>query len=62
MFPEETHVKILKEIDSIEAEMHTLYGRLARLRLGLQRQWRALPSGERWNEQRQSESDYAAKT
>ena len=58
MFPEETHVKILKEIDAIELEMFRLYERLARLRLDLQRQWNSLPSGHRWTEKAQQESEH----
>lgn len=44
MFPEETHVKIVKRIDEIEADMYRLYRKLERLRLDLQAQWRVLPS------------------
>ena len=50
MFPEETHQKIVKQIDDIEADIHRCYRSLERLRLDLQRQWRVLPSGERWTE------------
>ena len=49
MFPDETHQKIVKQIDEIEAELHGLYRKLARLRQGLQRQWHVMPSGQRWS-------------
>lgn len=59
MFPEERHVKIIRRIDEIEAELYGLYRRLARLRLDLQREWRVLPSGQRWSEQGQDETEHA---
>lgn len=48
MFPEESHVKIVKRIDELEADVYTVYCRLQRLRLDLQAQWRVLPSDDRW--------------
>jgi hypothetical protein len=57
MFPEETHVKIVKRIDDMEAEMFQLYRRLMRLRLDLQAQWRVLPSGARWSHEKQEEAE-----
>lgn len=59
MFPEETHVKILKRIDAIEAEMFGIYRKLERLRLDLQQQWRALPSGARWSERSHAASEFS---
>jgi len=53
MFPEETHQRIIKDIDNIEGQMFALYRSLNRLRLNLQSQWRVLPSGEKWNQERQ---------
>ena len=55
MFPEETHVKIVKRLDEIECELFGLYRKLESLRLGLQDQWKVLPSGERWTKERQEE-------
>jgi Txe/YoeB family toxin of Txe-Axe toxin-antitoxin module len=52
MFPEETHQKIVKRIDEIEVEMFEIYRRLERLRLDLQEQWRVLPSGARWTQEK----------
>ena len=43
MFPEETHAKIVKQIDDIECEMYGLYRKLERLRLNLQQQWNVKP-------------------
>jgi hypothetical protein len=50
MFPEETHVKIVKRIDDLEAELYRVYRSLERLRLDLQAQWKVLPSGGRFSE------------
>jgi hypothetical protein len=58
MFPEETHEKIVKQVDEVEADLFRLYRKLMRLRLGLQRQWRVLPNGERWTERSHQASDY----
>lgn len=60
MFPEETHVKILQQLDELESEVYGVYRKVERLRAGLQRQWKALPSGERWSEERHSASLFAA--
>ena len=57
MFPEETHQKIVKQMDDIEAELFGLYRKLERLRLSLQERWRVLPSGEKWTPARHSESE-----
>jgi hypothetical protein len=57
MFPEETHQKIVKQIDEIEADMYGLYRKLERLRLGLQRQWHVLPSGDRWSQGAQEKAE-----
>jgi hypothetical protein len=61
MFPEETHVKIVKRIDEMEAEAYGLYRRLERLRLDLQAQWKVLPSGERWSQYTHDESVHSSK-
>lgn len=45
--------EIVKALDRIEEQIHSQYCALARIRLELQRQWRVLPSGERWTEARQ---------
>jgi len=58
MFPEQTHVKILRRIDDLEADAYRTYRALARLRLELQTQWRALPSGQTWTQAAQDKSDY----
>ena len=50
--------KIVRQIDDIESEVFTLYHRLARLRLDLQREWRVFPSGEPWTQQKQDEADH----
>lgn len=60
MFPEERHVAILKRIDSIECELFNLYRKMERLRLDLQREWRALPSGARWSERSHAASEFSA--
>lgn len=60
MFPEETHVKILRRLDAIEAELFGLYRRLEGLRLDLQREWRALPNGARWSERSHAASAFSA--
>jgi hypothetical protein len=57
MFPEETHVKIVKQLDDIESEVFRLYRKTERLRLELQRKWRVLPSGQRWSEEAQQKSE-----
>lgn len=57
MFPEETHQKIVKQIDEIEADMYGLYRKLERLRLELQRQWHVLPSGARWSQGAQEKAE-----
>jgi hypothetical protein len=59
MFPEETHVKIVKRLDAMEAEVYSLYRKLERLRLDLQSQWRVLPSGQRWSERSHAASQYS---
>ena len=61
MFPDETHVKILRRIDAIESEMFGLYRKMERLRLDLQRAWKVLPSDERWTEERQNASEHSAR-
>lgn len=61
MFPDERHVKIVKQIDEMEAEAFGLYRRMERLRLGLQEQWKVLPSGERWTKERHEESAHSSK-
>lgn len=57
MFPEETHVKIVKRIDEMESDVFSLYRRLARLRLDLQAQWHVLPSDERWSKDKQEKEE-----
>lgn len=57
MFPDETHQEIVKRIDALESSAFTLYRQLESLRLELQRQWKVLPSGERWSEQRQRRAE-----
>ena len=57
MFPEETHQKIVKQIDDVEADLFRLYRRLARLRMDLQRDWRVLPSGDRWTREAQDKCE-----
>ena len=57
MFPEETHVEIVRQIDEAEAKAFTLYRSIARLRLSLQRQWHVLPTGERWTGAKQDEQE-----
>lgn len=57
MFPEETHRKIVRQIDAIEADMFGLYRKLASLRLQLQRDWRVLPSDQRWSAQAQDKAE-----
>lgn len=57
MFPEETHQKIVQRLDRLEAEIFRTYKSIERVRLDLQRQWRVLPSGERWTEERQQEAE-----
>lgn len=59
MFPEETHQKIVQQIDEVECELFRLYRKLQRLRLGVQRQWHVLPSGEQWTKEKQEASDYS---
>ncbi len=59
MFPDETHLKVIRRIDELEAEVYSMYRKIARFRLGLQRQWRVLPSGERWTEQAQAAAESA---
>lgn len=58
MFPEETHVKIVKRIDAIEADMFRIYRALERLRLDLQASWRVLPSDEKWSPEAQQKSEW----
>jgi hypothetical protein len=60
MFPDERHIKIVQRIDAMEAEMFRLYRRMERLRLDLQREWKVLPSGGRWSERFQDESEHSA--
>lgn len=48
MFPEETHVKIVKKLDALEADAYRVYRSMESLRIELQEQWHVLPSGERW--------------
>ncbi len=58
MFPEETHQKIVKHVDDLEAELFCLYRKVARLRLGLQRQWQVLPSGPmKWSKEAQEKAE-----
>lgn len=59
MFPDEHHEKIIRRIDAMEAEMFGLYRKMERLRLDLQREWRVLPSGERWTEARHDKSEHS---
>ncbi len=59
-FPVERHQQIVARIDQIECDLYGLYRALERLRLDLQREWRVLPSGERWNEARQDASELSA--
>jgi hypothetical protein len=54
MFPEETHVKIVRQMDEIECELFRLYRKLERLRLGLQEQWAVMPDGSRWTKAKQA--------
>ena len=61
MSPEETHIKILKQIDDAEFDMYRLYCKVTRLRLSLQAQWRVLPSGARWTIERQIEDEKAVR-
>lgn len=61
MFPDEHHVQIVKRIDDMEADLFRIYRRLERLRLDLQREWRVLPSGQRWSESTQDASEHSAK-
>lgn len=56
MFPEETHVKIVKRIDQLEADAYRLYRQMERLRLELQEQWKVLPDGSRWSQKAQIDS------
>lgn len=62
MMPHERHVAFLKRIDTIEAEMFGLYRSLERLRLDLQREWKAFPSGTRWNATDHAASEHSART
>ena len=61
MFPEETHIEILKHIDDAESNMYRLYREVARLRLRLQEQWRVLPTGAHWTIERQREDEKAVR-
>lgn len=60
MFPEKTHIKIVRRIDEVEADLFRLYRKLERLRLDLQQQWKVLPSGERWSERSHAASEFSA--
>lgn len=59
MFPEETHIKIVKQLDEIEADLFGCYRRLERLRLTLQDQWRVLPTGLCWTPEPSTETKRA---
>lgn len=61
MFPDETHVKILQDIDNAEMEAHRQYLRLESLRLRLQEQWKVMPNGERWTQERHDASAHSRK-
>jgi hypothetical protein len=58
MFPEERHVKVVRRIDEMEADIYSLYRKIMRLRLDLQREWHVLPSGARWSEAEQEKSEH----
>lgn len=57
MFPEETHEKILKRIDALEADAFRLYRKAASIRLDLQSQWHVLPTGEPWSLEKQRKAE-----
>jgi hypothetical protein len=61
MFPQETHQKIVAQMDEIEAELFRLYRKLERLRLSLQREWRVLPSGATWTQAVHNETEHSAR-
>lgn len=60
MFPDEHHLKIVRRVDEIEADIFQLYRRIERLRLDLQREWRVLPSGGRWSKEAHEASEHSA--
>jgi hypothetical protein len=60
MFPDERYVKIVRRIDQLESQLYGTYRALERLRLDLQREWKVLPSGERWNERSHAASELSA--
>ena len=59
MFPEESHQKIVRRLDQMEAEVYGLYRKLENLRLDLQKQWKVLPNGERWTERGHAASQFS---
>lgn len=57
MFPDETRVRWIRDLDHIEADLYSLYLRLERVRLELQREWHVLPNGEHWTPEKQKQAE-----
>lgn len=61
MHPSERQLKIVQRIDRLEADACRVYRALESLRLELQAEWRVLPDGTKWTEEKHEATRYSAK-